>query len=72
MDDATSAPITNIVSMARAWTGFDLQQFRGNIESRYSVSTRNKLDPMQIKPEWRDSFPKPDLLGGFFGDGYPL
>ena len=31
----------------------------GNIEG-YA----NYLDPMRIQPQWRDRFPKTDLLGG--------
>ena len=27
---------------------------------------------MKILPEWRDVFPKINLLGGYIGDGYPL
>lgn len=32
----------------------------------------NKIDPMVIVPQWRDSRPKTDLSGGFIGDRYPL
>ena len=27
---------------------------------------------MQIKPAWRDAFPKMDLHDGYIGDGHPL
>ena len=60
----------HIMSFARAWTGFDLQRIRGNIEI-FSKSD-NMIDPMKIVPEWRDLFPKINLLGGHIGDGYPL
>ena len=32
----------------------------------------NKIDPMVIVPQWRDSRPKTDLSSGFIGDRYPL
>jgi len=59
--------INDIMSFSRAWTGFDLQQRRGNIEGYV-----NYLDPMRLQSQWRDRFPKTDLLGGYIGDGYPL
>jgi hypothetical protein len=31
-----------------------------------------RIDPMQINPNWRDVFPKMDLNDGFIGDAYPL
>jgi len=68
----------DIVSMARAWTGFDRRLPRENIESAsYAsrgsyVARDNNIDPLQIKPEWRDPFPKMDLYDGYIGDGYPL
>ena len=33
---------------------------------------RNTIDPMQIKPAWRDHLPKAKLDAGFLGDQYPL
>ena len=57
----------DIMSFSRAWTGFDIQSQRGNLESR-----TNRVDPMKIVPEWRDSFPKSDTTSGYIGDGYPL
>ena len=42
----------HIMSFARAWTGFDMQLQRGNMEN-YERSG-NRLDPMKIVPEWRD------------------
>lgn len=38
----------NIVSFARAWTGFNRQPYRGNVESRV-VAGLCYLDPMKIK-----------------------
>ena len=57
----------DIMSLSRAWTGFDLQPRRSNIEGR-----DNRLDPMQIQAIWRDRSPKTDSTGGYIGDGYPL
>mmetsp|Transcript_31842 Transcript_31842/g.73213 ORF Transcript_31842/g.73213 Transcript_31842/m.73213 type:complete len:3134 (+) Transcript_31842:2040-11441(+) len=56
----------DIMSFSRAWTGFDLQATRGNIESE------NRLDPMRIEAAWRDIFPKTSIDGGYIGDTYPL
>ncbi|GFH53341.1 hypothetical protein CTEN210_09817 [Chaetoceros tenuissimus] len=59
----------DIESLARAWTGFDLQPTRSNIEA--AVPSRgNRLDPMRIIAEWRDRFPKTDTTGGYIGDRY--
>ncbi len=75
--DESGAPLqayTNedIESFARAWTGFDRTAARGNIEQISRGSTDNRLDPMQVVPDWRDPFPKSDLDGGFIGDRYGL
>lgn len=77
LDPETGNPIetyTNedIVSFARAWTGFSKLPVRGNFESRRTGSDSNKLDPMMIVPAWRDPFPKTNLQGGFIGDGHML
>jgi len=56
----------DIMSFSRAWTGFDLNPNRGNIEGG------NRIDPMRIQASWRDMFPKTDLGGGYIGDTYPL
>lgn len=55
-----------------AGTGFDLQPPRGNIEHYSGDTSDNLIDPMQIKPAWRDPFPKMDLYSNYIGDGYPL
>jgi len=60
----------DIMSYARAWTGFDRQLQRGNTED-YERSG-NRLDPMKIEAVWRDRFPKTNLNGGYIGDGYAL
>ena len=62
--DSENQPIptyTNddIMSFSRAWTGFDLQQWRGNTEGK-----TNYLDPMKVQAQWRDRFPKTNLLEG--------
>eukprot|EP00808_Paulinella_micropora_P028586 g59653.t1 len=62
----------DIVAFARIWTGFDRQQPRGNIENRNGAGSPNNMDPMQLKPEWRDVFPKTKLNAGYIGDQFPL
>jgi cullin-associated NEDD8-dissociated protein 1 len=61
----------DIMSFARAWTGFDKSPARGNHEVSTS-SNSNFVDPMRIRERNRDPFPKRDLYGGFIGDTYPL
>ena len=60
------------MDFARAWTGFDRQAFRGNIEAVKGYTGGNWIDPMSIDADWRDVFPKMDLRDGFIGDRYPL
>ena len=45
---------------------------RSNLEQQNGIGSGNFFDPMQIKAEWRDFFPKRALDKGFIGDGYPL
>jgi cullin-associated NEDD8-dissociated protein 1 len=59
----------DIKDFSRIWTGFDFQPIRGNIES---IGTNNEVDPMLIKANWRDEFPKMDLNDGYIGDTFPL
>jgi len=59
----------DIVEYARVWTGFDSQPVRGNIESDGYF---NQVDPMKIRLETRDVFPKMGLNRTYIGDGYPL
>jgi uncharacterized protein (DUF1501 family)/uncharacterized protein (DUF1800 family) len=61
-----------ITSYARAWTGFQRQRVRGNVENDQTATYTNRIDPMKIEVDWRDRFPKTDLSGGYIGDGYPL
>ena len=44
---------SDILSFARAWTGFQAQARRGNVEARTSST-----DPMFIEADYRDPFPK--------------
>ena len=60
----------DIMSFARAWTGFRRQPMRSNIEQRMGLP--NYVDPMELKASWRDANPKVDLLDGYFGDKRPL
>jgi hypothetical protein len=76
MLDAAGNPIetydtSDVQTLARAWTGFDRRNGRGNIEED-QLRLSNEIDPMQVKPDWRDIFPKRDLYDGFIGDGFPL
>ena len=57
----------DIESFSRAWTGFDQQQGRSNVEG-----SSNEIDPMRIIAHWRDRFPKTDTTDGYIGDNYPL
>jgi len=59
-----------IISFARAWTGFTMQASRGNVETPNGFL--NRIDPMYIIPAWRDIFPKVNMFDGFIGDRYPL
>ena len=62
----------NIMDFARVWTGWERRPLRGNIETKNGNASPNKIDPMEIRPRWRDPFPKADLYGGHLGDAYPL
>ena len=67
----------DIMSFSRTWTGFDRQASRGNVESTSGENAANIFDSTNLKPEWRDQFPKTSLgdryrKGGYLGDRYPL
>ena len=64
----------DVMNFARAWTGFEEQKLRGNLEDSAGMifGNRNNIDPMRIVPEWRDKFPKTNLIGGYIGDRTPL
>jgi hypothetical protein len=76
--DAAGQPIPtyddhDIVTFARAWTGFRQPDSRAGIESGTGAALRtNWVDPMPISPQFRDALPKMDLHDGYIGDGYPL
>ena len=59
----------DIMNFARVFTGFTRQPMRSNIER---MKGGNKVDPMRMVGRWHDRYPKPDLYGGYLGDGYPL
>ncbi|CAJ1332243.1 unnamed protein product [Effrenium voratum] len=61
---------TDIMNFARVFTGFDEQAERSNIE--HTEGKSNVIDPMRMRAEWHDVYPKPKLDGGYLGDGYPL
>lgn len=62
----------NIMTFARLWTGWDRRALRGNLETENGNLSPNHIDPMEIKPKWRDPFPKSDLYRGHIGDAHPL
>ena len=62
----------DVLTFARVWTGLDTQPYRSNIEMRVISSLRNYVDPMQMKAEDHDIFPKRGLLGGYLADRRPL
>ncbi len=77
--DASGNPIeaytnADILDFARIWTGFDRQRYRTNtgMEEAQFGTPPNYVDPMQIRPQWRDRLPKAKLDSGFIGDQYPL
>ena len=85
-DDGEPIPTydnAHIVSFAKAWTGFDLQPWRSNLESPNGHTSSNFIDPMRLhanpgqtdpdsQTSRRDLFPKMDLYSGHLGDAYPL
>jgi len=63
----------DIMTFASVLTGFDRQLMRSNLEVvKGSGTGRNLIDPMQMKSEWHDAYPKMDLDDNYLGDGYPL
>jgi len=59
----------DLMEYSRAWTGFVLNKYRGNIESQ---DDKNRVDPMDIQTDARDPFPKHGVNGIYIGDKYPL
>lgn len=79
--DANGDPIPtydteDIMSFARAWTGFANVPYRGNLEAPNGDGSSNYVDPMQIRSQgnqpYRDAYPKTDLYDGYIGDQYPI
>jgi len=63
----------DITEYAKVYTGFQRQSLRGNVEDKSKEgSTNNQIDPMQIRADYRDHFPKLGLNSQYIGDGYPL
>jgi len=72
----------DIQDFSRVWTGFDVQPWRGNLESSDGIESVNYIDPLRIRSNggswddvagtWRDAFPKMDLHAGYLGDAYPI
>ena len=56
----------DIMSFARVWTGWNLQDGRANVQNGAYI------DPMTVVSADRDIFPKTSLGTGYLGDGYPL
>ena len=44
----------DILDISRAWTGFDLQSPRGNVENYHGDASDNFIDPMKLKGIHRD------------------
>ena len=57
--------IDDIVSYARAWTGFVERVERGGAATSGEGARDTTLDPMRIEITKRDEFPKNNLLSGF-------
>ncbi len=55
----------DIEEYARIWTGFTRQQLRGNIEEQ--EGGLNSIDPMKVRPYWRDRYPKMGMDGKYVG-----
>eukprot|EP00746_Dinoflagellata_sp_MGD_P086016 gnl/MRDRNA2_/MRDRNA2_34029_c0_seq1.p1 gnl/MRDRNA2_/MRDRNA2_34029_c0~~gnl/MRDRNA2_/MRDRNA2_34029_c0_seq1.p1 ORF type:complete len:1786 (-),score=331.31 gnl/MRDRNA2_/MRDRNA2_34029_c0_seq1:135-5372(-) len=69
-NDVNTYSNDQIMNIARVFTGFDMQQFRSNLET--SKGDPNGIDPMRMRSALHDPYPKPDLDGNYLGDGYPL
>jgi cullin-associated NEDD8-dissociated protein 1 len=62
----------DVATFARVWTGFDKQPARSNVATQNGRDSGNGIDPMTIRPSWRDRLPKTKLDAGYLGDGVPL
>ncbi len=61
----------DILSNARVLTGFSLTARRGNAKELFR-SEKLQQDPLQIKVDMHDFFPKSLIDDGWIGDHYPL
>eukprot|EP00040_Diaphanoeca_grandis_P028845 m.167802 g.167802 ORF g.167802 m.167802 type:complete len:2710 (-) comp31477_c0_seq1:197-8326(-) len=61
----------DIMNAARVHTGWYEAEKRANYVSM-SASAANNIDPMRLRVNYRDPFPKTRLNGGYLGDAYPL
>ncbi|GMH79107.1 hypothetical protein TL16_g08033 [Triparma laevis f. inornata] len=61
-----------IITFARVWTGFQRQASRGGIEMSNGDGSVNNIDPMKIRPDHHDFFPKVDTMDGYLGDATVL
>ena len=65
---AKTYSINDIMSYARAWTGFSGPVKRGGVSVAERQWTDKLIDPMVISATMRDILPKTDLEGGYIGD----
>ena len=64
---------SDIMTFARAWTGFNRPATRTNLESPAGWgSSTNQIDPSSMTEGHRDQLPKTNLYDGYLGDGFPL
>ena len=64
--------IADIVSYARAWTGFERPSERGGVSVAERQWTDKVIDAMEINGANRDLFPKSNLMEGYIGDKVAL
>ncbi len=61
----------DILSNARLFTGWDYTARRGNTEVLFR-SHKSRMEPMRLRINQHDFFPKSSVAGGWIGDRYPL
>ncbi len=61
----------DILSNARLFTGWDYTARRGNTEVLFR-SHKSRMEPMRLRINKHDFFPKSSVTGGWIGDRYPL
>ena len=62
----------DVTTLSRAWTGFEVRPDRGNTEPDSRGDRPSFIDAMLIRGDWRDPFPKTNMIGGYVGDGLPV